>query len=108
MPASKCWLAGRSSSTQPRHEAPQRNPGNEELGGSSGRLRWRRSRGLYNGVAALVDTRVAFAEAGHHFVADGAEMVGEFVDRNAFADQRHHMTAPHGILVEIGDVDGRQ
>ena len=35
-------------------------------------------------------------------------MVGEFVDRNAFADQRHHMAAPHGILVEIGDVDRRQ
>ena len=35
-------------------------------------------------------------------------MVGEFVDRDAFADQRHQVTAPHGVLVEIGDVDRGQ
>src|SRR4029453_13155561 len=61
------------------------------LGGSSSRLRWRRSRGLCNRITALVNPRVAPAEARHHFVADGAEMVGEFVDCDAFADQRHHM-----------------
>ncbi len=35
-------------------------------------------------------------------------MVGEFVDRDAFADQRHHVTAPDRILVEVGDVDRGQ
>ena len=35
-------------------------------------------------------------------------MVGEFVDRDTFADQRHQVTAPHGILVKISDVDRGQ
>src|ERR1700730_14030446 len=51
--------------------------------------------------AALVDPRVARAEAGEHFVADGAEMVREFVDRDALANQRHHVAAPRRVLFEV-------
>src|SRR5262249_27650496 len=36
---------------------------------------------------ALVDSRIAPAEAGQHLVADGAEMMREFVDGDAFAEQ---------------------
>src|SRR5436305_9077265 len=60
--------------------------------------RWRRGRGralvdialVVFCFAALVDPRISFAEAGQHFVADGAEVMRQFVDADAFADQRHH------------------
>src|SRR5712672_2225088 len=58
--------------------------------------------------ASLVDPRIARSEAGEHFVTDGAEMVREFVDRDALADQRRHVAAPHGVLFKIRDVDGHQ
>src|SRR5258708_21134651 len=58
--------------------------------------------------ASLVDPRIARSEAGQHFVTDGAEMVREFVDRDALADQRRHVAAPHRILFKIRDVDGHQ
>src|SRR4051812_32497940 len=49
--------------------------------------------------AALVDPRVTRAEAGQHFVADGAEMMRQLVDGDALADQRHHVAAPRRALV---------
>src|SRR3984893_5828954 len=55
----------------------------------SGRCRWGRL--SCRRAAALVDAGVARAEVGEHFVADGAEMVREFVDRDGFANQRHHV-----------------
>src|SRR5438552_124403 len=68
----------------------------------------RRGGWLDRGRAALVDPGIARPEAGQHFVTDGAEMVREFVDRDALANQRHHVAAPHGVFLKIGDVDGHQ
>src|SRR3984957_15277201 len=81
--------------------------------GPSGRYRgWlfgRYWRGLFGSRrAALVDPRVTRPEAVHNFVADGAEVVRQIVDGDALANQRHHMAAPRGVLVEVGDVDGHQ
>src|ERR1700687_6123183 len=67
-----------------------------------------RSRSGRLSSATFVDPRIARAEAGQHFVTDGAEMVREFVDRDALANQRHHLAAPHGVLFKIRDVDGHQ
>src|SRR4051794_22352774 len=54
--------------------------------------RFRRGRRrLHLGLAALVDPGKTPAEAGQHVIADGAEMVREFVDGDPFADQRHHV-----------------
>src|SRR5258705_1523423 len=63
---------------------------------------------LDRGRAALVYPRVARSEAGQHFVTDGTEMVREFVDRNAIANQCRHVAAPHRVLFKIRDVDGHQ
>src|SRR6266702_5819121 len=68
----------------------------------------RRGGWLDRGRAALVDPGIAWSEAGQHFVTDGAEMVREFVDRDALANQRHHVAAPHGVFFKIGDVDAYQ
>ena len=35
-------------------------------------------------------------------------MVREFVDRDALADQRRHVAAPHRVLFKVRDVDGDQ
>src|SRR5260370_16442115 len=64
---------------------------------------WCRRSGLSCSSAALVDPRITRAEAGQHFVADGAEMVREFVDGDALAKQRHHVTPPHALVRQIGD-----
>src|SRR6202011_3421026 len=84
----------------------------KKLSGRRRRRGWlyrgRRGGWLSRRRAALVDPRVAGAEAGQDFVADGAEMMREFVDRDAFADQRRHMAAARRVLFEIGDVDGHQ
>ena len=85
------------------HEA--RKNRQRELGGVGSRLRWRRSRRFCNGVAAFVDARVAVPEAGQHLIADGAEMMRELVDGDAFADQRHHVATPGRIRRHICDVD---
>src|SRR5258705_680980 len=63
---------------------------------------------LNRGRAALVDPRIARPEAGQHFVTDGAEMVSEFVDCDALANQRRHVAAPYGVLFKISDVDCHQ
>src|SRR3954447_16260716 len=58
--------------------------------------------------AAFVDPRVTTPEAAEDFIADSAEMVSEFVDRDALANQCHHVASPRGILFDIGDVDAHQ
>ncbi len=77
--------------------------------GLCGHRRFRRERRRLDlGFAALVDPRKAAAEAGQHLIADGAEMMRQLVDGDAFADQGHHVAAARRVLLEIGDVDRDQ
>src|SRR6266404_8038737 len=64
--------------------------------------------GLSRRRAAFVDPGVARAEAGENFVSDGAEIVREFVNRDAFANQGRHMAASRRVGWKVGDVDGHQ
>src|SRR5690349_19757098 len=56
---------------------------------------------------ALINAGVARAEAGQHFIADGAEVSCELVDRDAVTDQRREIAAARRLRY-VGDVDRHQ
>ena len=68
---------------------------------ASGERRCRRS-ALRRRRATLVDAVIAPAEIGHNLVADGAEMMREFVDGDAFAEQGGEVAPRRALAPDRG------